>query len=481
MNEDLLFLAEKTLWDYTERLLEMYRGNVEGHQEVMKILISNMPQKHPLASAMASNLGEEIGKERVLSEEVRALEESLSNYILFSNTCLYLEKRWPAKKMGELYERLFPQPEDRRMHCAVTRPPAKDGEGDEGEALAIQGAQAEIDFSALGGLSPDALKVLRSMFGAILDLEKQTAVFSFRDLFTSYKISIIYKNNPKLCSYEMMLLLRLDGQVRLKDVISGILLGLVLHPDLKLYFYGLIIHLCRRDKNVIPSVVQLLLELGLGKGKGAGEAELSKLIVDLVPHLYMSISTPKPVDIKRSESLYSELQEDQFSSLLLLLNSRSAALLYELVDGRELPPMEIFEQCALSRSATDPSDEARAHIRSLLNLRHGGGAAPPAAETKDERREAGHRAFPESVTYEDLKSSGALGEFFVSFLRASDPSVAHFLHYLEIHIGVFGSLSGSEIGELVYLISRKKRSTVYKEIAINRLLHVAHSRKPSPT
>lgn len=427
MNEELLHLNESTLQEYTAQLI----GRYEERQHELQVLVSNMPQKHSFANYIFSEVEKVKPPSEVQQAEVAILTKSAANYLLFTNTVLYLERRWNTQVILGILSQSLSEEQYRTLLPLVID--EKDGVVD--NACAVEPFALEL---------PDDFSEIERLAGTLGQLHQAGVVSSVRDTFTAYKVILVYSIHTNIAIQELLNLIKLE-QVNFKDAIGAILLGIIESQENLIYYAELLAKLCRKQKSIGASLVQLFITLFNHKF-GRWES-----IQQVIPHLYLGL----------------EKDRMAFSSLLHTLNLASAVLLFELADGK-VPQLKVFERCRAGRASL-PAQEVRNQVQALLNI--------PAEETYLAEAPCPvpepTQSFPSPVSYQEI---GDIQQFFVFFVAKAAPSFTHFNNHLLEYRDVFLHTTPEERAVFVQLILSSRNSLVYKELAVHRVYQLVKDR-----
>ncbi|OAG31586.1 hypothetical protein NEDG_00061 [Nematocida displodere] len=441
MNEHLLNLCEATLEEYTTSLIPAY----ENRKSELEVLITNMPQKHTLANYIGSELAKSLTPEKMLQEEAAILKASASNFFLFSNTLLYLERRWNTQIIKDVLTRSL-GPEDSAQFMPLVIDPAEE---EVETPVALEPMTLELP-----GISE-----LAAIFASLEQLASLEAVSSARDAFTAYKISLVYITHPKLAIQELHRFMKMENTA-IKEIVGGMLLGLSVHPEERMYYTGVLVKLCRKNKNAMQLVLHLFLAAYNTKHA------LWSVFVNSVPHLYLA---------------FNEVERVGFSPLVYVLDEKNSVLLYELLDG-QAPPSAVFIPSISGRGSL-PAPRVRHWVRQLLHINDqetydvSGPApsqAPPANPTTNPTTNSTTTPNPpfEGAGREQMASN--LEDFFSFFIEKTKLSFTHFNNTLLEHKDAFQNLSPEDLQRFLLMLLSSPNSLVYKELAVSRVYRLRH-------
>ncbi|KAI5189782.1 hypothetical protein NECID01_0688 [Nematocida sp. AWRm77] len=428
MNEELLNLNESTLQEYTAKVLE----SSARRETELRVLISNMPQKHSFANYIFIEMEKTLSLEEVQKKEADILKSSSTSYILFTNTLLYLERRWNTKIILDILAQSLPQ----NQYAAILPLVIDEKEEAVENECQVQpfALSLEEDFSGVKRVS-----------SILEELHYVGAVFSIRDAFTAYKVILAYHIHCAMAMQELFNLIKLE-QVNFKDVVGAILLGVIENKSYLTYYAELLIKLCKKQKSISVSMVQLFVTLYNSR------FSMWDSVQDVIPHLYLGLKK----------------ERDSFSSLLHMLNLKNTVFLFELADGN-VPLIAPFDVCREGR-ASFPSKDIRECMQSLLKIPSSATYAVeepgPAAITPSTADAATAGSFSPKVSYNEIPD---MERVFAFFLAKSKSSFTHLNNYMFEYKKVFQSLSPEEHTKFLQLLLSSSNSLVFKELAVARL------------
>lgn len=411
MDDTLLYLSFDNIKEYTQHLKELIKANDGTYKKILKILITNMPQKHILLLLVLKEIEPLLGAEELRREEIEILRESLNDYIVFSNVSSYLESRWTSGEVNQLYFKLMG--DNCHMHRKLVRNNDKES------------VEAELSFE-IDKLPMSTVERMLSVYREIERLSVESKVHSVRDVFLSYRICLLYEKDAFLCSKELLISYKIES-IRIEDLLSGVFLGLLTEDLPPFYFYRLVINITRKDRNIIPTIVQILLEID---GSSTGDNVLLNKVRGMIPYLYSNIYEPRLGGVQKSiDTPYDDLRDDSFSSLLTILDRENAMVLYNLMDGRNLPRLPVFGDFVREKEGLSGRG---AEVFEVLGRREG--IEPGSVEVP---------------------------VFIEAFVKITGSSPTHFYNYYNEYRSMFKSMSDDQITYFKEEIRRKRSYTYY--------------------
>jgi hypothetical protein len=451
MEHELLLLLDEDIEEYRKRVVAHYRDG--GSNEPLRMLVSNMPQKHQRAEEIACRIEKEVGRP-MAREEMDMVFSSLGCYIKLSNVSLYLQRRWSGEAVCSLYERLFPGERDREMHrelCALG--------GDRRNK-----EEFSLDMGSLGEVGEEETKKMRVYYDFAMRVRSELGMRSVSPIFSAYKIAVMYQESPKYCSYELVALCR-HGEAREAEVVGGMFLGAHIHPESRRYFCKMLMLLCQRERDLVPAIVHALLVAGLNE-----RSVLREFAVECVPHIYLNLARMYPHVAEGRESGYPALVEDNFDSLLHLLDEKGAALVYEIFEEHVPDILQFRTIC--NPEKYPPKIPYMYLVQDLLGI-----VPSLKGEVSGERKrelDALQMKRREMYSLHEGRLPGDLSrdkmvltDLFLCI--AHSPTITHFLVGIAKHADLLRALEQTDLDELVYLIRSTSRSKAYQEILVGKL------------
>ncbi|KAI5181023.1 hypothetical protein NEOKW01_1264 [Nematocida sp. AWRm80] len=420
MNEELLQLCPWTVRDYMDGLLKEY----SERKKEMDILITNMPQKHSLANIIAVELENIYGDESVLKDEIDILKRSTTDYILFTNAILYLERRWNTKTIENLLQQALPKKEYSLIH-----------------PLVIDTTEEKVEGECIENIPsitlPNDTNMILTISVTLHKLHSKNIITSIRDTFTAYKIILAYSSHVNFSIEELLALAKYES-IDHKNILGSILLGIIVDKAQTVHYSNLLVALFKRSKNLMAPALHLLLDIY------NTAPEIWHEIEDIAPHLYIC----------------NKYNRDYFYSLLFTLSTKNTLFLYEMLDG-EVPNISKFDPCKEAR-ATIPSPVIRSAAQELLNIPN----TQTYTTTEPIHPQEGLFVFNKTVQYNEIES---IDKFFSFFIALTKHSHTHFNNHLREYLHIFQSLLPTELNRFISMLLTAPNSIVYKELCTHRL------------